>query len=353
MKNKEYVLHYGSLAGMPYKITEECSAQGCYSKNVILCDRDVSDLARKLPYHEAIFKNDDTAFKKAYLLFKFMKKASEQASLIHYYSANIFFREFHFLMEGPLMKARDIPMLITFGGSDIRVPRIARANNPYFKYFPQEGWLWEKRLQLRVWSMSQYIDAAAVDPEMLDYMTPQFKKVYPFRQPVDMHYFEEENKQINEIPVLMHIPTSPEFKGTEDIVAAVEQLKAEGFKFEFVFKRQLTQTEVYAELNKADVYIDELRCGSHGVTSVEAMASGCAVITYIRDDIRKKYPSDLPIVSANPDTIYQQLKYLLENPKLVKTLGLEGRAYAKKYHCSKIVARDLISIYNDLIDSKK
>jgi len=352
-ESNKYILHYGSLAGMPYKIAEACNTQGRPSKNVILCDRDVDDLSRQLAYHEEVFCNNDSALEKSRKLFNFMLRASNEASLIHYYSANIFFRELHFLLEGPLMRANKIPMLVTFGGTDIRVPSIAIKNNPYFKYFAFDGsWTWEKRVKFRVWSMSQFIDAALVDPEMLDYMSPQFKKIYPFRQPVDMEYFPNEQKVQNEIPVLMHIPTSPEFKGTEEIKKAVDQLKSEGYQFEFRLKRQLSQTQVYEELVKADIYIDELRCGSHGVTSVEAMAAGCAVITFILDRIKDQYPADLPIVSANTDTIYEKLKYLLDNPSLYKELGKQGRAYAKKYHCSMVVAKHQLEIYDDFIDYK-
>ena len=36
---------------------------------------------------------------------------------------------------------------------------------------------------------------------------------------------------------------------------------------------------------KADVIVDQLRCGSHGVFAVEAMATGKPVLCYIRDEL--------------------------------------------------------------------
>ncbi|MBU2704611.1 glycosyltransferase [Zooshikella marina] len=346
--SQKYILHYGSLAGMSFKISEACKKIGYDAKNLILCDRDVDDLSRKLPYHESIFNNNDKALNKALSIYKALKKISNEASLIHYFGANIFFREAHFLYEGPLMRKNNIPMLITFGGSDIRIPRIAKNKNKYFKYFYKEdSKLWEKQLRLRCWSMSKFIDNAVVDPEMLDYISGSFKRLYPFRQPVDIEVFPLIERK-NDIPVILHIPTSPKLKGTEYVIKAIDQLKKEGYKFKFILKRQLTQIQVYDELKKADIYVDELRCGSHGVTSVEAMAAGCAVITYIRDDLINKYPKELPIISANIETIYIKLKKLLNNYNFYKELGIKGKDYAKKYHCSNIVAKQLVDIYEDI-----
>lgn len=349
MQSDKYVVHYGSLAGMSYKLAEACNEAGCKSKNIILCDRDVDDLKRSLPYHQAVFLPSDSPAAKVTKVVKNFYNVANEASLIHYYSSTLLFREAHFLFEGPLLRMKGVPSVITFGGSDIRVPSIAKANNKYFEYFyKQNDWLWEKRVKERVWSLSKFVDAAAVDPEMLDYMGNSFRKVYPFRQPVDIDVFDTTVKQQNPRPVILHIPTSPKLKGTDYVIAAAERLKQDGYDFDFVLKRQLTQLQVYEELSKADIYVDELRCGAHGVTSVEAMAAGCATLTYIRDDLLLKYPSDLPIVSANPDTIYTSLKALLESRSRVNDLGSQGVEYAKKYHCSKRVAQDLIGIYQDL-----
>nr|WP_275581917.1 glycosyltransferase [Brevibacillus fulvus] len=99
---------------------------------------------------------------------------------------------------------------------------------------------------------------------------------------------------------------------------------------------------------QADIIIDQIRCGSHGLLSVEAMALGKPVVAYIRDDLAAKFPPDLPIVNANPDTLYEQLKKLLEQPELRQQLGIQGRQYVEKYHASDVVVEQLLAIYENL-----
>ena len=64
---------------------------------------------------------------------------------------------------------------------------------------------------------------------------------------------------------------------------------------------------------------------------------GKPVITYITDEMKTKFPEELPIASANPDTIEQKLEELIVDGKLRKKLGEKGRSYTHKYHdCNKI-----------------
>jgi len=94
--------------------------------------------------------------------------------------------------------------------------------------------------------------------------------------------------------------------------------------------------QIYGE---ADIIIDQLRTGSHGIFAIEAMAMGKPVLCYIRDDLFSKYPPGLPILNTNPDNIYDNLKLLIENPELRVELGKKGREYVERVHDSKKIAR--------------
>nr|WP_242637877.1 MULTISPECIES: glycosyltransferase [Bacillaceae] len=79
------------------------------------------------------------------------------------------------------------------------------------------------------------------------------------------------------------------------------------------------------------------------------MALGKPVVTYIRPDLAESsFPSDLPIVNANPDNLFEQVKKLLTNPELRRQYGIKGRRYAEKYHSHDRVADQLIKIYSNL-----
>ncbi|PLY05603.1 MAG: hypothetical protein C0625_12275 [Arcobacter sp.] len=346
----KYILQFGSLAGWPFKIAKELRVRNINSKNVIYLDSEWKDLNRRLKFDKALYKKNDTIFKKVFNLLKYLHEVPSEAKLIHYHSSNVFFRELHWLYEGRLYKKNNIPMIITFGGGDVRDIKYANKMNKYF--FLENNFstfIRDIKTKIRFWSWSKKLDYAVTDPEFIDYVKPYFKKVFIFRQPVDLSLIKcVYPSRNNTRPRILHIPTEPKVKGTEFIINATNRLKEEGYDFEFILKRQITQEEMYKEITNCDIYVDELRCGSHGVTAVETMAAGKPTISYIREDLISKFPSELPLVSANPDTIYDILKDLIVNPEKRFEIGKNSRAYVEKYHDVKIVVDDLIKIYDEI-----
>src|SRR5690606_25085531 len=100
--------------------------------------------------------------------------------------------------------------------------------------------------------------------------------------------------------------------------------------------------------SKADIIVDQLCLGVYSILSIESMLLGKPVIAYIRDDLREHYPPDLPVVSANPDTIEEELLRLLKDPEERNRLGHAGRSYATGRHSPRQIAQILIEIYNQL-----
>ena len=253
---------------------------------------------------------------------------------------------FHHLIEGPFLTRKKIPMIVSFSGSDARIISKASAKNPYF--YIQNDSARDSKIEKYLSSLSKNIRYAATDCEMAEYIAPYFEHVFTFRQPANFDELEYILPCVDRVPVFLHVPTDTEVKGTSFIIDAVERLRREGFIFEFKMKRKLTQSEMYQEISGCDVYIDELRCGSYGVTAVEAMAIGKPTMTYIRQDLLAKYPEDLPLVNTNPDSIYDNLKMLIESPGLRDRLSREGRCYVEKYHDSLIVAREMLDVYRQI-----
>lgn len=155
-----------------------------------------------------------------------------------------------------------------------------------------------------------------------------------------------------DVPLILHVPTNPHIKGTEYIVKAIETLKKKGLKFDFRMVRQLTQGDFFQLLSTCDIYVDELRCGGHGMTAVESMAMGKPTISYIRDDLIHQYPRDLPLVIANPDTIEDVLEKLIRDAELRRKIGFSSRKYVEEYHSAAVVLRDLSRIYARLLSKR-
>jgi glycosyltransferase involved in cell wall biosynthesis len=244
-----------------------------------------------------------------------------------------------------LLKALGKKMVMQFWGSDIRLKSIAESQNRFIRVKAGD----DKRKIDAVKHLSKYIDIAIVgDYELHEYVNGHFKKVVIIRQAVDSQEYKPAiPSKNNKKPVIVHAPTDKWVKGTEYVLEAVAKLERE-HEIDFALVHRVPHQQAKQIYQKADITVDDILGGTYGVFPVEAMALGKPVICYIREDLRDTYPKELPIVSANPDNIYQQLKILIENPELRHELGLKGREYVERYHDSLKIARQLIELYKSV-----
>jgi len=249
----------------------------------------------------------------------------------------------------PYLKNRGKKLVVQHRGSDVRRISIARKfNNPYVqikKQFADEN----KRITF-LKELSSSIDHAIVaDYELKPYIEGFYKKIHVVPQAIHLDHFQPKfPSPHNEKPLIIHSPTHYKVKGTKHVLAAVDRLRKEGYRFRFRLLTKLSHEDALKLYRSADIVIDQLLIGSFGVFSLEAMALGKPVICYIRDDLVEKYPHELPIVNANPDTLYLKLKSLLLDGNRRQLLGQQGRKYTETHHDSKIIAEKLRQIYNEI-----
>jgi len=248
----------------------------------------------------------------------------------------------------PLLRKLGKKMVMSYWGSEVRLPTLAKANNPYFTLIGDYGGR-EEVISQRLKEVAHYIKVVAVgDYELYSYVAPFFKEVIIIPSAIDTRrlqpVFFYPNKRV---PLVMHIPSNKAIKGTSYILKAVKRLKSR-YRFEFLLLQQMGNQEIREVLKKADIVVDQLLLGTHGIASLEAMALGKPVLCYIRDDLINKYPADFPIVNANPETIETELQKLLVSPQLRIEIGKRSRAYVEKHHDSRAVAEQLIKVYKSL-----
>lgn len=351
MLGDKKILHFGSLAGWPHTLASVSRKLGINAENVVHAYKDVYDLDRQLSYDRALFKTTDRFPVKVRNTLKFLLNIPEEYGVVHYHSSNLLHREAHFLFEGPYLKRRSVPMVLSLGGGDARFISEAQRKNPYF--FKKKDAFSDRRISLRWRSWSQHISLCVTDPELMQIAKRYFDDVAYFPQPVDLDRFEYSPPRREKCPVLLHVPTEPLVKGTEHIVAAVERLKKKGLEFEFKLMRQLTQKEFYRQLADCDAYIDDLNVGAYGVTAVEAMAMGKPVVTFIREDLVGEYPAGMPLANANPSNIEATIERLVLDSTMRARVGSESRAYAVKYHDADQIVKDLAVHYARLLRSNR
>src|SRR5205823_14039098 len=112
---------------------------------------------------------------------------------------------------------------------------------------------------------------------------------------LDLRPFTPVPPSDRERPIVVHAPSHRAKKGTEHVIAACAELPVELDLVEGV-----PHDEARERYARADVVVDQLNAGWHGIFAVEAMALGKPVVTYLKPDVvtqaEQAYGIRVPIV---------------------------------------------------------
>ena len=253
------------------------------------------------------------------------------------------------------LKALGKTVFMHFHGCDLRDSRHARANYKYT--FCTECWPMTCSPNRReaVEKVRRYVDGVfvsthdlleyypgsvwlpqAIDTVGLNAETAAVGRPHPRRRVTQADPF-----------VVAHAPSDPAKKGTRHLVAAIERLQAQGVPIVLRRIEGFTHADAMAACASADIVVDQLMAGIYSVVSCEMMAIGRPVICYTRDDLRALMPPELPIISANPDTIEQTLRDVMAGVYDLGALAEQGRAYALRHHDRHSLAERTIQFYEE------
>ncbi len=154
---------------------------------------------------------------------------------------------------------------------------------------------------------------------------------------------------------IVHAPNHRSIKGTEFLVKAVEELKAEGVAVELTLIEQQPNTTVLQAIEEADVVADQFVIGWYAMFALEGMAMAKPVLCYIRPDLERFYiraglleEGELPIVRTSPETIADELRRLAGNRALREELSQKSRAYVCRHHSLEAVGGHFGRVLRDL-----
>lgn len=253
-------------------------------------------------------------------------------------------RKIYRFLEAYIYKAAGIKMVVMGYGSDCFIPE--RTPNFYYKnarfqnsshfhktYHDKIVW------QVRYWCKhASFIIAGGDSIDYLHYwdcarmsiLSIDTENLKP-RKDFKFHIGERVN--------IVHAPNHPKLKGSKYIENAISLLEKEGYNIKYCYLNKKTNTEVLDMLANADIVIDQLIIGCHGMFALEAMAFGKPVITHIRPDLLNAYEEmgciekgEMPLINATQTSIYTVLKDLLDHPETFQEIGARSRAYVEKYH---------------------
>ena len=164
---------------------------------------------------------------------------------------------------------------------------------------------------------------------------------------LDLRPFTPVPPSDNPRPLVVHAPSNREKKGTRYVIEACERLPVELDIVEGV--EHEAARERYA---RADIVVDQLNAGWHGVFALEAMALGKPVVAHLDPEMVERsaagFGARLPIVPATKETLAEALLPLVESPSLRRELGAESRAYVEQVHDIDRIADLLLAIYAEL-----
>lgn len=252
-------------------------------------------------------------------------------------------------MDLPFIKRRGIKVVYRFTGNDLRLESVHRKKDPFsfFKYGyknPVDEQVQRKYLGF----LKHYVDEFIVqDPEMHSYL-PEAKLI---PRAIDVSQWDVVGVQKTNRPLVVHVPSNPAIKGTSFVRNAVKALKKENVPFEYKEASGISHQDAIELYKKADVVIDELLIGWFGVLSLECMAMGKPVMTYVRNDLMRRN-KDIPVENVNINNLKDKLRTMIGDFRKRKVLADRSRQYVKEHHDANIVAKQLKQLYQSVLNRR-
>jgi glycosyltransferase involved in cell wall biosynthesis len=137
---------------------------------------------------------------------------------------------------------------------------------------------------------------------------------------------------------VVHAPSQRAAKGTDVVLAAIEELRSRGIRVRLDLVEGVTRSEALARYAQADVAIDQLYIGWYGGFAVEAMSLGKPVLCYIKE-ADNPFRVGLPIVRTTAATLQDDLLALVHDRTRLTAIGAASRAFVERHHDPRAIAR--------------
>ena len=301
---------------------------------------DACSVSQRFAYQADISLNPKNPFQAARLT-SFLLTAPLKYDIFHfYYDLSLL----PFSIDLPFLKAMGKKVFFWFCGCDTRGREVT------LKKYQYSGCRECRPVRCTPWR-SSLIRLARQYADAVFFTTPDLAEFLPgatwLPAPINLDQWPVQkitpakNKKIR----IAHAPTSQALKGTRYLKQAIEELKRKGHDIELVLIENMDHDKIREVVQSVDLTVDQLLIGAYGIFSAEMMALGKPVICYLRDDIRKMYPADLPIISAHPGNLAAVLEKTIKQRKEWPKLGQQGRAYAENVHDVTKITKKLMEYY--------
>jgi len=245
------------------------------------------------------------------------------------------------LWDLPIYRILGKKVFATWHGSDCRIRRIHLDVNPWSYYRTSQVQADDDRTQKVIEVFRTYADRNfVVSPDYFHFIPDA--ELLP--RVIDLSEWPEQAPEQRPVPRVLHVPSRRGTKGTDALMAAIEQLKRDGVALEFELLENVPHEEARRAIQSADVVIDNLITGDYELVSIEAMASNRVAVANIQAESAKAF-ADVPVYPVDPGNVVERLRTLILDPELRRSLAARGRPYVAARHDATLIARRLLDFY--------
>jgi hypothetical protein len=178
----------------------------------------------------------------------------------------------------------------------------------------------------------------------------------PFYYFIDDGVFDGTEDKFSDLSriVVTHAATSPVIKGTQLVRSAVKRLQEEGYDFEYTEMLDASHDEVMSQLRRTHISLNQFYGFTPAVYGVESLAARCAVLQSADRTVETTLApgaNDAWVVTKHFE-VYDNLKKLLDNPRLIEPQANRGRDWASAYCSATATGEILRSLLTLVVDGR-
>ncbi len=136
-------------------------------------------------------------------------------------------------------------------------------------------------------------------------------------------------------PVVVHAPSHPLLKGSDEIEPALRRMETEGL-IEYRVIRGVPYSEMPQRYAEADIVLDHFLIGNYSMVTIEALAAGCLVIGHVdqnsREAVLDSSGLEVPVLEATVLTLEAVLRQAIRGGDVIDDLLARGPSFVEQVH---------------------
>jgi len=150
---------------------------------------------------------------------------------------------------------------------------------------------------------------------------------------------------------IMHATNHPGIEGTSQIKKVIKNLKAKGYKIDFINLTDVSPQRVLEESVKADVTIGKMKMGYYANAQIESMYLGTPAVTYVRPELMTEKMKRSGLIFTNLDKLEETLEFYINHPEELERKREIAKSSILELHDNEEIGKNLISHYKRLLGS--